>query len=183
MEYDKKFLIIGNKNALTYKEIFKLIKDNKLWVGNTPMSVDMLFDIPGDYAKELVSNKKEGSGYKIINGVVKGRAQAIWFTNMDLAKRHEDLILVKRYKPEEYPQYDNYDAINVDKTAEIPMDYDGYMGVPITFMDKYNPDQFEILGIMNTGEINLGIRYANTPHGRPVVNGKEIYLRILIRRK
>ena len=110
MEYDKKFVIIGNKNAITYKETFKLIKENKMWVGNTPMSTDMLFDVPEYFAQELISNKKEGSGYKIINGVVKGRAQAIWFTNLDITKRHEDLILYKTYNKNKYPKYDNYDA-------------------------------------------------------------------------
>ena len=146
IEYDKKFVIIGNKNAITYKEIFKLIKEDKMWVGNTPMSTDMLFDVPKEFSEELIAKKKEGSGYKIVDGVVKGRAQAIWFTNLDIAKRHEDLILYKTYNSEEYPTYDNYDAINVDKTSDIPMDYKGAMGVPITFLDKYNPDQFEIIG-------------------------------------
>lgn len=147
IEYDKKFVIIGNKNAITYKEIFGLIKDNRLWVGNTPMGRDLLFDVPDSYARELVSTKKEGSGYKIVNGAIKARSQSIWFTNLDHAKRHEDLILYKTYSPEEYPHYDNYDAINVDKTHEIPMDWGGAMGVPISFLDKYNPDQFEMVGV------------------------------------
>lgn len=149
MEHDKKFVIIGNKNAITYKEVFKWIKENKMWVGNTPMSTDMLFDVPDGFAKELVEKKKEGSGYKIINGVVKGRAQAVWFTNMDIAKRHEDLILYKNYTPEEYPTYENYNAIEVAKTADIPMDYKDLMGAPITYLDKYNPEQFEIIGLAN----------------------------------
>ena len=106
-----------------------------------------------------------------------------WFTNLDHAKRHEELILYKKYTRGVYPHYDNYDAINVDKTKEIPKDWDGVMGVPITFLDKYNPDQFELLGIMNTGEENKGIRYEGTPHGRPLVNGVEKYLRILIRQR
>ncbi len=177
MEYDKKFIIIGNKNAITYKEIFKWIKENKMWVGNTPMSADMLFDVSDDYAQELIQHKKEGSGYKIINGVVKGRAQAIWFTNLDIKKRHRELVLVKKYNPEEYPKYDNYDAINVNKVVHIPMDYAGAMGVPISFMDKYNPDQFEILGIDRYIEDNpnYGKRFS--------INGKEIYARILIKSK
>lgn len=139
MEYGKKFLIIGNKNAITYKEIFPLIKDNRIWVGHTPMSKDLLFDLPEGLAHELKATKKQGSSYRIIDGVVKGRSQSIWFTNLDHKKRHDDLILYKQYSPEEYPAYDNYDAINVDKTAEIPMDWDGAMGVPISFLDKYNP--------------------------------------------
>jgi hypothetical protein len=88
IEYEKKFLIIGNKNAITYKEIFKLIKENKMWIGNTPMGTDILFDVPEDYSKKLIAEKKEDSSYKIVNGVVKGRAQAVWFTNLDHAKRH-----------------------------------------------------------------------------------------------
>ena len=147
VEHRKKFLIVGNKNAITYKEIFPLIKDNSLWVGYTPMSKDMLFDLPEDYAQELAATKKAGSSYRIVNGAVKGRSQSIWFTNLDHKKRHEELILYKRYSPEEYPHYDNYDAINVDKVANIPEDYDGVMGVPITFLDKHNPEQFEILGV------------------------------------
>ena len=174
MEYDKKFVIIGNKNAITYKETFKLIKENKMWVGNTPMSTDMLFDVPEYFAQELISNKKEGSGYKIINGVVKGRAQAIWFTNLDITKRHEDLILYKTYNKNKYPKYDNYDAINVDKTKDIPMDYKGAMGVPITFMDKYNPEQFEILG--NEYDLNID-------KGRGYINGARKYSRIFIKNK
>ncbi len=128
IEYETKFVIIGNKNAITYKEIFKLIQENKLWVGNTSMSKDMLFDVPESFAQELVATKKQGSAYKIVDGVVKGRSQSIWFTNLDHAKRREELILYKRYSPEEYPTYDNYDAINVDRVAEIPMDWGGADG-------------------------------------------------------
>jgi len=145
-EYRKKFVIIGNKNAITYKETFKLIKENRMWVGMTPMGADMLFDLPAEFANELRANKQEGSAYKIINGIVKGRSQAVWFTNLDIPKRHEELTLYEQYMLKEYPKYDNYDAIEVSKTAEIPMDYDGVMGVPISFLDKYNPDQFEIIG-------------------------------------
>ncbi|MCE2422234.1 MAG: adenine-specific methyltransferase EcoRI family protein [Gemmatimonadetes bacterium] len=148
MEYDKKFLIIGSQNAITYKEVFPLIKDNTMWLGVTPKGQDMLFDVPEGYAQELAATGKEGSAYRVVEGVIKGRlGNAAWFTNLDHAKRHEELILYKRYSADDYPTYDNYDAINVDKTAEIPMDYDGPMGVPITFLDKWNPDQFEILGI------------------------------------
>lgn len=116
-----------------------------------------MFDVPKVIAQQLISNKKEGSGYKIINGIVKGRAQAIWFTNLDLSKRHEDLILYKTYNSEEYPTYDNYDAIEVSKTKDILADYDGAMGVPITFLDKYNPDQFHILGITDRDN-NSGLK-------------------------
>lgn len=154
VKYDKKFLIIGNKNAITYKETFALIKENKLWIGHTPMSRDMHFMIPKAYQEDFLSNKKQGSAYVIKDGVVLGRSPSIWFTNIDYVERHEDLILIKKYSDDEYPKYYNYDAINVDKTEDIPYDYDGIMGVPISFLDKYNPDQFEIitLGIVGSCE-------------------------------
>ena len=147
MEHDKRFLIIGSQSAISYKEIFPLIKDNRLWLGVTPKGQDMLFDVPPDYACELTAKKKEGSAYKVVNGVIKGRlGNAAWFTNLDHQKRHEELLLHRRYTPGDYPTYHNYDAIEVDSIRNIPMDYSGAMGVPITFLDKYNPDQFEILG-------------------------------------
>lgn len=145
IEYDKKFLIVGHQNAISYKEIFKLIKENKLWLGygfsgGAGHFINTQYE---DYA--TAGDHKEGMIR--VSGVT-------WFTNLDINKRHEDLILYKNYTPEEYPTYDNYDAINVDKTKDIPMDYPGSIGVPITFLDKYNPDQFEIqtLGI---GEENF----------------------------
>ncbi|MDI9359047.1 MAG: adenine-specific methyltransferase EcoRI family protein [Phycisphaerales bacterium] len=177
IDYGKKFLVISNKNAITYKECFKLIKENKMWVGVEPMSTDMLFDVPQENSKVLIETKKLGSAYKIINGKVKARAQAIWFTNLDYKERHEDLILYKKYTPKEYPKYDNYHAINVDKTKDIPTDYKGAMGVPITFLDKYNPEQFEILGIDRYIENN-----PNYGH-RFKMNNKEIYARIIIKHK
>ncbi|MCY3936419.1 MAG: adenine-specific methyltransferase EcoRI family protein [Chloroflexi bacterium] len=185
MEYDKKFLIIGNKNAITYKELFPLIKDNRLWVGNTPMSKDLLFDVPKDYAQELLDTKKEGSSYRVVDGVVKGRSQSIWFTNLDHKKRHEELILYKRYSPAEYPKYDNYDAINVDKTVEIPKDYDGAMGVPISFLDKHNPEQFEII---SANDLRLNDRVPFKKHSlikdkEGSIDGKPKYVRIVIRNK
>ena len=175
MEYDKKFLIIGNMNAITYKEIFPLIKDNRLWLGQTLKGRSMLFDVPKDYARELVATKKKGSGYKLVDGRVKVMlGNASWYTNLDYRQRHEDLILYKKYSPDEYPTYDNYDAINVNKVAEIPYDYDGAMGVPISFLDKHNPDQFEIIGADTefTGKL-----------GRFYVKGKRKYARIVIRHK
>ena len=172
VEYGKKFLIIGNKNAITYKEIFPLIKDDKMWLGVTPMGTDMLFGVPEHYAETLVQTKKSGSSYRIIDGEVKARAQACWFTNLDHDKRHEELILYKRYTSEEYPHYDNYDAVDVSKVAEIPCDFDGAMGVPITFLDKYNPEQFEIIKFSKgNDEQDLSI------------NGKCPYFRVLIKRK
>ena len=158
IEYDKKFVIVGSQNAITYKEIFPLISGNVLWLGLTPKGQDMLFDVTPHYAEELASTKKERSAYRLVDGVVKGRlGNAAWFTNLDNDKRHEELILYRTYNAEDYPTYDNYDAINVDKVAEIPMDWDGAMGVPITFLDKYNPDQFEILG-MTDRENRYGLK-------------------------
>ena len=186
MEHEKKFVIIGNKNAIAYKEIFRLIKEGRLWGGNTPMGKDMLFDVPQDYAEELVATKKEGSAYKIVDGIVKGRSQSIWFANLDYPKRHEDLILYKRYSPDEYPKYDNYDAIEVSKTDSIPIDYDGNMGVPVTFLDKHNPDQFEILGLSASAGYDpsiVGIPILRDGDARASIDGKTKYARILIRRK
>ncbi len=184
IEYDKKFLIIGSQNAITYREIFKLIKENKLWLGYK--NGDMKFRVPDYYEPRATRyweeiEKDEYGNEKIQKWRSMGNIS--WYTNLDHSKRHEELILYKTYNKEEYPQYDNYNAVNVSKVAEIPCDYKGFMGVPITFMDKYNPNQFEILGIMNTGEENKGIRYENTPHGRPTINGKELYLRVLIKNK
>lgn len=173
VEYDKKFVIIGNKNAITFKEVFSLIKENKLWLGYRNINSDMWLWLPNE----------ESEYEKIVDGKRLKHIMACWFTNLEHNKRHEKMILFRNYTPEAYPKYDNYDAINVDKVVDIPCDYDGVMGVPITFLDKYNPEQFELLGIMNTGETNEGIRYKNTPHGRPIINGKELYLRILIKNK
>ena len=173
VEHDKKFLVIGNMNAITYKEIFPLIRDAKLWLGHGPAGKDMLFDVPEDYARELVRNKKEGSAYRLVDGVIKGRlGNAVWFTNLDHKKRNEELVLFKRYSPEEYLKYDNYDAINVNKTEHIPVDYAGEMGVPITFLDKHNPDQFQI------------IRFRKGKDDKDLsINGKCPYFRIVIRHK
>ena len=144
IEYDKKFLIIGNKNALTYKEIFKLIKNNEMWTGYRGFSGGMWFS--ADY---------EGKTEKIIDGEKLINVPSIWFTNLDNLKRHENLILYKNYTPEEYPKYDNYDAINVDKTSDIPLDFNGVIGVPITFLDKYNPEQFEIVALGIVGSCDF----------------------------
>ena len=176
VEYDKKFLIIGNLNAIMYKEVFPLIKENRLWLGPSLDGRNIWFQIPDDYEKyhRIIDGKK----YAFVAGTV-------WYTNLTHKKRNEELILFKTYEghEEDYPYYDNYNAIEVNRVVNIPIDYEGFMGVPITFMNKYNPKQFDIFGITNTGEENPGIRYEGTPHGRPVVNGKEIYARILIRKK
>lgn len=141
IKYDKKFIIIGHQNAITYKDIFRVIKENKLWLGHSIHSGDREFGVPDDYPLHAAGYRIDENGKKYIR--VKG---VRWFTNLDYKERHDDLILCKKYTPEEYPKYDNYDAINVDKTKDIPMDYAGAMGVPITFLDKYNPEQFEIIG-------------------------------------
>lgn len=174
IEYDKKFVIVGNQNAITYKEIFKLIKENKIWLGPSIHSGDREFGVPKDYPLNAAGCRVDENGNKFIR--VKG---VRWFTNLDYKERHEELILTKTYKGNEkdYPKYDNYDAINVDKTKDIPMDYDGVMGVPITFLDKYNPEQFEILGQMATTKID------EFNYGYPYINGKRIYARILIKKK
>ncbi|MCD8072342.1 MAG: adenine-specific methyltransferase EcoRI family protein, partial [Alistipes sp.] len=135
MEYGKQFIIIGNKNAITYKEIFKYIKEEKMWLGYRNINSDMWFLLPDS------SDKWE----KMENGKKLQHIMGCWFTNIDTTKRHEDIILYKTYSPEDYPDFDNYHAINVNKVAEIPVDYPGPMGVPITFMDKFNPEQFEII--------------------------------------
>ena len=141
MEHDKQFIIIGNVNAITYKEIFPLIKDNKLWLGIGFQGGNAYFSIPRSMEREYANGV-----YDENTGLVKFRNCA-WFTNLDISKRHEELVLVKHYNPTVYPHYDNYDAIEVSKVDDIPCDFDGIMGVPITFLDSYNPDQFEILGI------------------------------------
>lgn len=134
----KKFLIIGNQNAITYKEIFPLIAKNILWLGYK--SGDMAFKVPQSYEPRATRFWTDETGQKW-----RSMGNICWYTNLDHEKRHDKLILYKKYTPEEYPTYDNYDAINVDKVSEIPCDYDGVMGVPITFLDKYNPEQFEIV--------------------------------------
>lgn len=141
MEHRKHFIIIGNMNAITYKEIFPLIKENKLWLGASIHSGDRKFYVPDDYPLNASGCGIDEDGRRYIR--VKG---VRWYTNLDLKQRHEETILVKRYSSELYPTYDNYEAIDVSKVSDIPCDYAGIMGVPITFMDKYNPDQFDIIG-------------------------------------
>jgi len=150
-EYDKKFIVVGSKNAITYKEIFGLIKDNRMWLGNGFSAGNAYFKIPPENARNFANGV-----YDKTTGLVKFRNVG-WFTNLDIAKRHEDLILFKNYTPEEYPTYDNYDAIEASETKDIPVDYYGAMGVPITFLDKYNPMQFEILGITDRDN-NSGLK-------------------------
>ncbi|MCR5822148.1 MAG: adenine-specific methyltransferase EcoRI family protein [Bacteroidales bacterium] len=189
IEYEKKFLIIGNKNLITKKEIFPLFMNNKMWVGCTPMSRDLLFEWPTELVEEALSDGRQGSKYRIVDGKVLGRSPSIWYTNLDNRKRHEELILYKHYTPEEYPQYANYNAIEVNKTELIPCDYDGLMGVPITFMDKYNPIQFEIIGASLVLGCNKPKDLPKSKQGGPafylIKNGeyKRLYDRIVIRKK
>lgn len=154
IDYDKKFLIIGNYNWVTYKEIFPLIKENKIWLGVSLDWRNIWFRIPDEYEKY----------HKIENGIKYAFvASTVWFTNLDHNKRHDELVLYKKYTGNEsfYPKYDNYDAINVDKVKDIPIDYKGIIGVPITFLNKYNPNQFEILGTSDNGIIDD--KYKTTP--------------------
>lgn len=174
IDYDKKFIIIGNLNAITYKEIFSLIKENKIWLGASLDGRNIWFRIPNSYEKyhKIENNKK----YAFV-------ASTIWFTNLDHEKRHEKLILHKKYSPEEFPTYDHYSAINVNKTKEIPMDYAGNIGVPITFLNKFNPDQFEIIDGLNRYSIIDGPTENTRGKYLSQVNGKPIYVRIIIKNK
>ncbi|OGS70768.1 MAG: modification methylase [Flavobacteria bacterium RIFCSPLOWO2_12_FULL_35_11] len=162
MEHDKKFLVIGNINAISYKETFKYIKENKLWLG---------------YKTVRFFNQPDGSLFET--------ARTFWFTNLDHKKRHENLLLYKTYKGNEsdYPKYDNYDAIEVSKTKDIPMDYEGAMGVPITFLDKFNPEQFEIIGMAedNGKGFSGGIWDGDNPHC--VIKGQNKFKRLFIQHK
>ena len=182
MEYGKSFLIIGNVNAITYKEIFPLIKDNKLWLGASIHSGDRKFYVPDDYSLDAAGCGIEPNGRKYIR--VKG---VRWYTNLDYPQRHEKLDLYKKYygHEDEYPKFDNYDAINVDKTSEIPCDYFEDIGVPITYLDKHNPDQFEIVKFRK-GNDDKDLTYTKsaTQFDRQT-NRQRItpYFRIVIRRK
>lgn len=176
IEHDKKFVIVGHQNALTYKEIFPLIKENKLWLGYgfKGGAGHFINEHYEDYA--TATDRKEGMIR--VSGVV-------WFTNLDISKRHEDLILYKNYNEEDYPTYDNYNAIEVSKTNEIPCDYDGVMGVPITFMNKYNPEQFEIIGATESeGKgFSNGLWNEKSNVAQAMINGKKVYKRIFIRNR
>ena len=194
MEYDKKFLIIGNINAISYKEIFPLIQENKLWTGIKFNGAPMKFRVPSDYmAKGTVIDKDENGNTLI------GVGGTCWFTNLsnNASKPYE--ILYKKYDPEEYPKYDNYDAINVNKVSEIPCDYDGVIGVPISFLGKWTPNtennhsnittnDFEIIGITENPKTCIfqevkDIMIANQEkYDRPYINGKRLYARLLIRK-
>lgn len=174
IEYDKKFLIIGGQNNITNRDVFPMLKDNKVWLGY--YSGDMEFTVP-DYYEPRATRYREENGIKY-----RSMGNICWYTNLDIPKRHEDITIFKNYNSDEYKNYDNYDAINVDKVADIPIDYYGYMGVPITFMSKHNPNQFEIIGLI-AGNIK-GLAGIPTKTGKdgPYIDGKLKYGRILIRR-
>ena len=181
MEHKKKFIIWSNNNSITYKEIFPLLKNNEMWLGYTANKT-LVFRIPDSYAKW---DEKETQKMNDGNHYAKVPAISV-FTNLDIEKRHEKLILWKHYTPEEYPRYDNYDAINVDKVSEIPCDYDGVMGVPITIIDFYSPEQFEIIGMSASWDETKDMKIIKTSdshrHG-PILDNKGMYRRIFIRKK
>jgi hypothetical protein len=174
IEHDKKFIIVGHQNAISYKEIFKLIKEDKMWLGYgfKGGAAHFINNHYVDYA--TAGNHQEGMIR--VSGVT-------WFTNLDISKRHEDLILYKTYNSKEYPKFDHYDAINVDKTNEIPMDYKGNIGVPITFLNKYSPEQFEIIDGLNRYSILDGPTPETQGKYLSQVNGNPIYVRIVIKNK
>jgi hypothetical protein len=167
MEYEKEFIIIGNQNSITYREIFPLIRDNKIWLGYK--NGHFWFKVPDSYEEKKTDFKIDENGQKW-----RRMGNICWFTNIDIEKRHEDMTLFRTYSPEIYPKYDDYDAIEVSRTADIPCDYYGYMGVPITFMQYYNPSQFNIVGLDDHRVEWVG-------HG-PKLNGKTLYRRVIIQR-
>ena len=174
IEYDKKFIIVGHQNAISYKEIFKLIKEDKMWLGygfkgGAAHFINKHYE---DYA--TAGNHQEGMIR--VSGVT-------WFTNLDISKRHEDLILYKNYNPKEYPKFDHFDAIYIDKTNEIAIDYKGAIGVPITFLNKYSPEQFEIIDGLNRYSILDGPTPETQGKYLSQVNGNPIYVRIVIKNK
>lgn len=175
-KYGKQFLIIGNTNALKYKLTFKMFQENKIRTGYTNFNVGMFFQVPDNWEKY----------HHIENGKKIARVStSCWFTNLPVSRHNEELILYKHYTPEEYPKYDNYDAINVNAYSEIPCDYEGVMGVPVTFLDKFNPDQFEIIWTTDRGGDGYLEEYKKPwdRYDAPVLKGKGLYTRILIRNK
>ncbi|MBR0091227.1 MAG: adenine-specific methyltransferase EcoRI family protein [Lachnospiraceae bacterium] len=183
IEYQKDFIILGNMNALHYKEVFPLIRDNKVWLGQSIHSGDREFRVPDDYPLQAAGFRVDENGIKYIR--VKGIR---WFTNLDYKTRHEDIVLYRTYTPEQYPRYENYDAIEVGSVKDIPADYYEDMGVPDNFIDSYNPDQFEIVGL-GCGDLAKEIGITKNYRGRTdlayIINGKPKcpYSRIVIRRK
>ena len=178
IDYNKKFIIIGNQNAITYKEIFPYLKENQMWLGVSIHSGDREFKIPSHYEVRSKSLRidEEGNRYIRVVGVR-------WFTNLDYPQRHEEITLYKKYNELEYPKFDNYDAINVDKTCDIPYDYYDMIGVPITFFDKYSPEQFEIIDGIGRYSILDNERTKKEGKYLSMINGEAKYFRIIIKRK
>jgi hypothetical protein len=179
VEYNKKFLIIGDQNAVSYKEVFRFVRENKLWLGYDNGGTKW-FQVPMDYNIPTETRKKIENGIKYFS-----MGRVVWFTNLDTVKRQQEIILYKKYSENEYPEYDNYKAINVNKVSDIPMDYKGAMGVPITFLDKYNPNQFEIISSNN---IRKSDNIPFKEHGLikdkdGAINGKPVFVRIVIKNK
>jgi hypothetical protein len=172
MEHDKKFIVLGNVNAISYKECFELFQSDRMWLGQSIHSGDREFRVPDSYDVYSPSLRvdSDGNKYVRVNGVR-------WFTNLDIPKRHEVIYPVKKYRDVDYPTYDNLDAIEVSRVVNIPEDWDGFMGVPITFLDKYNPRQFEIVGLDRYVDGNT------LPNKRMHIGGKEIYARVIIRKR
>lgn len=178
MEHDKRFVIVGNQNAITYKEAFPLLRDDRLWLGYNKVKE---FVVPSADHPERGNIVTDGKG-----GPIAKFGNICWYTNLDIKKRHEDLLLYRRYKedPSRYPKYDNYDAIEVSKVKDIPEDYWGVMGVPITFMDKYNPDQFDIVGCSESEGrgFSNGLWDPASKTAQPIINGHKVYKRLFVRR-
>lgn len=170
VQFDKQFLIIGNLNAVKYKEILPLFMNDKVWLGSN--SGHYWFKVPDSYEEKKTDFKIDENGQKW-----RRMGNICWYTNLDYEKRHEDMILFKPYTPEKYPKYDNFDAIEVSKTADIPCDFYGVIGVPITFMTRHSPEQFTIVGVLNSGSAN------EYDFAKAILNGKQLYARILIKRK
>ena len=170
VKYNKKFLLIGNQNAITYKEIFPYIKNGEAWIGYC--FGDMKFKVPNDTEPRKTRYWVDEKGQKW-----RSLGNAMWLTNLDNDRKHKELILTAKYTPEKYPFYDNFDAINVSKVVDIPMDYSGIMGVPLTYLKYHNDEQFEIVGEANHGSDNEFDLF------KPIINGKEIFKRILIKNK
>lgn len=180
IDNEKQFLIVGNWNAITYKDIFKLIKENKMWIGVNSNRNFTGFIVPPHYPLLGTEARVDENGNRIISTNV-----TCWFTNLDLKKRHEELLLYKKYDAREFPRYDNYNAIEVSRTSDIPVDYDGIMGVPVTFLKSYNPEQFDIIG--SDYEVKQGLLPELIRRGwtgkvdRAYCNGKRLFARILIK--
>jgi len=176
MDYEKKFIVLGPQNAISYKEMFPLLKQGKIWLGNR--SGAMKFRVPSSKEKEGLTVDNEGNKWQNFGNIC-------WYTNLDFSKRHENMILYKSFSESEYPEFDRYKAININKVTDIPLDYEGPMAVPITFLDKYNPEQFEIL---DANDFKKSGSVPTKPHGlikdkEAAIKGKPTYVRILIRRR